>query len=330
MDEKKRRLREMYPEMYNNDNKSKKTNLDDNSYDNANKEEISKKNLNEEKIEKKSSSNDNIDEHIEGYDELVNSIDSKINLPSNLYQKQEKRIDKMKYILAGSVFLIVMYIIFLLMNYVIIPKMVHNRPMVKVPLVEKLNIEQAKERLLLLNLNYEVIGEQYNREYKAGEVINQDPNSGTNVKEQRPVYLIVSKGAEQVKVPNLIGLNYRKVKIKLMNVGLQIGRVDSVNSDKFQVNTILAQSPISGQKMQRDKGVNITISLGSEDMVIVPDVVGYSLTEIYQFLNEHNLVLGNVVYEVNELYDSNTIISQIPEAGSQIQKGSTINLTVAQ
>ena len=248
--------------------------------------------------------------------------------------KKSKKMIKMdtrkQYLLVLVGFFATLYILFLLLNNVIVPKIVHSRPMVEVPSVIGMEEEDARARLLLKNIDFEVVSEQYSTEYKPGIVIKQTPSEGAMVKENRPVYLTVSRGNRLVRVPKIIGMAYRKAEITLLNCHLEVGKVDSVSSEVYAPNTVIGQIPKFNAEKKIGSKVNVTISIGSKNTVVVPDLVGFSLEGVYQYIQNSGLGLGNVVYEINELYDSRTIISQIPAAGDTIQKGSKINLTVAQ
>lgn len=244
--------------------------------------------------------------------------------------KSIRRNTRKQYLIAIVLFFVVLYLVFIALNNFIIPAIVHNRTLVQVPDIVGMTVEQAKEKLLMRNIDFEVISEQYSAEHKPGIVLKQKPNPGDMVKESRPVYLTVSRGSRLVSVPNIKGIQYRQAEIMLMNNHLKVGRIDSVYNEEFKVNTIIRQTPRPGTEMKLGEKVNITISIGSENTVVVPELIGYSLEGIYQFVESKGLHLGNIVYEVNELFDSRTIIKQSPAPGDTVQQGSSINLTVAQ
>ncbi len=248
-------------------------------------------------------------------------------------EKLEKKIKRngfKQYLVVTLIFFISLYILFLIANNFIIPPIVHSRPMVNVPNIIGMTEDQAREKLLMKQIDFEVISEQYNTDYKPGLVIKQTPKPGDMVKEHRPVYLTLSRGSRLVEVPNIRGMNYRKANITLMNSHLEIGKIDSINREDYKANTIVDQAPKARTQMKLGSKVNITLSIGSKNTVVVPDLVRYSLEGVYQYVEKHGLHLGNIVYEINELYESRTIISQTPTAGDTVQQGSSINLIIAQ
>ncbi len=254
-----------------------------------------------------------------------NALHSKYNF-NNMKNKELKK----KYVKIILMYLLIMYVLFLLLNSLIIPAIVHSRPLVTVPNIIGLKEMYAKEKLENIDLEWEVVSEQFNEDTKPGYILKQDPLPGVEVKSGRPVYLIVSKGRESVEVPNLRGLSIRNVEIKLMNYGLKIGKIDSAYSDEFSKNIIFRQYPNPGDQGTDRGTVNITVSLGSSRKVMVPKVVGFALDGIYQFIEENGLKLGNVIYQKNETYQANVIMFQSPAAGDSVQRGTAINITVAQ
>lgn len=253
------------------------------------------------------------------------TLQSKIHI-----QDMKNKELKKKYAKIILVYILIMYALFLLLNSLIIPAIVHSRALVTVPNIIGLKEIHAKEKLENVDLEWEVVSEQYNEDKKPGYILKQDPKPGDEVKSGRPVYLTVSKGREAVEVPNIRGLSIRNVEIKLMNYGLKIGRIDSAFSDEFGRNVVFKQYPNPGEQCSESGKVNITISLGSSSKVMVPKVVGFALDGIYQFIEENGLKLGNVIYEKSETYQSNVIIYQYPAAGDSVQRGASINITVAQ
>ncbi len=259
-------------------------------------------------------------------------VDMELTTPPEMKKlnKEIKRNSFKQYAVVTLIYFISLYIIVLILNNFVIPPIVHSRPMVEVPNIVGMTEEQAREKLIMRKIDFEVVSEQYNADYKPGLVIKQTPKPGDMVKENRPVYLTLSRGSRLVQVPNIRGMNYRKANITLMNAHLELGKVDSVHSEEYKSNTIIDQVPKARTQMKLGSKVNITLSIGSENSVVVPELVGYSLEGIYQYVEEHGLHLGNIVYEINELYDSRTIISQTPAAGDTVQQGSSINLIIAQ
>lgn len=232
------------------------------------------------------------------------------------------------YVLIGfffSIFLLVM-----LFDNFIVPKMVHERPIIVVPDLLGMNQDEAEQKLVQLGLNYEISGEQFSNDMPPGSVLRQLPNSGTEVKQGRPVYLTLSKGKETVRVPSFVGFDIRKAKLEIMKLGLKLGEIRYENSEEFPKDTIIAQTIEPGSRIEYGENIGLTISKGSEETVEMPLLIGQRLEDIVILLETYQLRLGNVKYENSETFQSNVIIDQYPKEYEQIQLGTYINITVSQ
>lgn len=257
---------------------------------------------------------------------------TEINEPPEIPIPKKKKAKKYclnSYLLITLIYFVCLYLIFLILNNFVLPEIVHSRPMVSVPDVVGMTSEQAREKLLMNKIDFEITGAQYSDEHKPDIVLKQHPSPGYMVKEMRPVYLTVSRGPKMVQVPNITGFQYRKAEIQLMNTNLVFGKKDSVHSEEYPAGTIISQIPKAFKDAKIGSKVNITLSVGSENKVVVPDLIGYALESIFRYIEENGLHLGNVVYEESALYDSRTIIRQVPAAGDTVMQGSSVNITVA-
>jgi serine/threonine-protein kinase len=163
----------------------------------------------------------------------------------------------------------------------------------------------------------------------AGQVISQTPDAGTTVKEQRVVTIYVSKGGEDLTMPNLKGLSRLSAEDKLKKMGLTIGSVYEKVSDQ-EVWTVLDQEPASGKKIQKGQTVDLTISKGKQiKLVNVPDFTGGTLDAAKDRLKQLKLSLGSVTREKSR-QASGTILHQTPSAGTEVDEGTTIDFVLAE
>jgi serine/threonine-protein kinase len=232
------------------------------------------------------------------------------------------------YVLIGFFFGI--FILVMLFDNYIVPKMVHERPIIEVPDLLGMNEQDAESKLVEIGLNYEISGEQFSNEMPPGTVLRQLPNSGTEVKKGRPVYLTLSKGKETVRVPSFVGFDIRKAKLEIMKLGLKLGEIKYENSEEYPKDTIIAQTIQPGSKIEYGKRLGLTISKGSEQTIEMPLLIGQRLEDIITLLENYELRLGNVKYENSETFQQNVIIDQYPKEYEQVQLGTYINITVSQ
>jgi serine/threonine-protein kinase len=231
------------------------------------------------------------------------------------------------YIFLG--FVVGLFLIFWLIDSVIMPLIVHNTETVQVPNVVGKSFDDAQSIIENKNLKYIKSGEQYSDNVVPNTVINQIPKSGTEVKVGRSIYLIISKGRETLEVPYLIGKSLREARVNLIQSGLALGNVVYVASDSIGFDTVISQSIGNDRKIPAGSPINIIVSKGSENFVKVPNLVGLAVSEAQSLLTESGFTIGNIFYGKSETYLSGTIIDHSPVAGELAKQNSPINITVA-
>lgn len=102
----------------------------------------------------------------------------------------------------------------------------HNEK-ISVPDLSELTLDKVEEKLDALYLRYEVLDSaNYNPEYPKYAVIEQIPEPGKFVKENRKLYLTLNpSGYREVEVPDVLGKTRRQVEPTLLAMGFQIGTV---------------------------------------------------------------------------------------------------------
>jgi beta-lactam-binding protein with PASTA domain/predicted Ser/Thr protein kinase len=94
----------------------------------------------------------------------------------------------------------------------------------------------------------------------AGEVIRQSPSAGTEVPPGAPVTIVVSKGEQQAKVPNVIGKERREAVEAIRAAGLTAVVEETETAVPGQVGRVTDQFPPPGQEVE--PGAEVTIVVG--------------------------------------------------------------------
>ncbi|SNR60907.1 PASTA domain-containing protein [Lutibacter flavus] len=95
---------------------------------------------------------------------------------------------------------------------------------IEVPSLEKMSLSEVEKTLEELDLKLVVIDSaSYNPEYPKKSVIDQDPEAGDFVKENRKIYLTLNpSGYRSIEVPNVLGKTKRQVTSQLRAIGFRI------------------------------------------------------------------------------------------------------------
>ena len=198
---------------------------------------------------------------------------------------------------------------------------------VQVPDVKERPMALAKELLETSKLRVSIV-EQYDAKVSAGQVISQSPDAGTMVKEQRVVTIYVSKGGEELTMPNLKGLSRLSAESKLKNMGLVVGAVYEKVSDQ-EAWTVLEQEPAEGKKIAKGQSVELTVSKGKQiKLVRVPDFSGGTLDAAKDRLKQLRLSVGSVTSEKSR-QAAGTILYQSPRSGTDVDEETTVDFVIA-
>ena len=218
-------------------------------------------------------------------------------------------------------------IIILLFDNLIIPWYV-NSPETIVPNV--IGLESVDAINLLESTGFEpmIIDTSYGVNYPAGMIFLQKPAEGKIVKVGRKIYLFVSGGAYVVSVPQLIGKTVLDAKFALERLGLKLGRITQLPSDKPE-EMIFDQQYADGTPLKKGQTVNITVSAGrGGGSIEVPDLIGKSLAQAEQILADSSLNIGKVNFQMSLTLLPNTVLDQYPSSGNKLNPGESVDLFV--
>ena len=199
---------------------------------------------------------------------------------------------------------------------------------VTVPRLTSFTLEVAKDLI-----NQENLGEggttYENSDKTAGVVIGQFPEAYSSVNAGTPVDLVVSSGPkiETVEVPNLEGQELSVALETLRTRDLIPGSVTQDYSDKPE-NIIIYQSRAPGESVDKGTAVNLVVSRGVEDNIVVPSLKGLNESVALDTINKLGLVPRSVTSEFSDS-DINTVISQSLTVNSEVEKGTEIDLVLS-
>ena len=137
-----------------------------------------------------------------------------------------------------------------------------HRNEVAVPDLVNKGYKKAQHDLYKEGLYIDKKGERNSSEILEGSIIAQDPPANSMVKKGYTIDVIVSKGPELVKIPSLDNLSVDETKIRLMNIGLEIGSINYSYSNEIMKRKVIYSQPISGMDVPKHSKVNLVVSLG--------------------------------------------------------------------
>jgi beta-lactam-binding protein with PASTA domain/tRNA A-37 threonylcarbamoyl transferase component Bud32 len=160
----------------------------------------------------------------------------------------------------------------------------------------------------------------------ANHVIRQTPPAGTKLAPGADVELVISSGAPLVAIPSILGYTSADAQRELANAKLRARLAQRFGSEpKDQV---VAVAPPPGQPVREGSLVTLTVSRGPQP-AHVPNVVSMNLDDARASLKKLGLTLNVVDKQISDTIPQDTIMSQAQAAGSEIDRGSTIDVMVS-
>ena len=211
--------------------------------------------------------------------------------------------------------------------FFIIP-LLKTTPDTMVPDLSGSTIEQARviteQRSLLLVVG----GEEESEKYSENLICRQAPLPGSAVRARSTVTVFVSKGSNEVVLPDFKGQGLSEVTVRLAELGLKIGEVKSEENATIGKDRIISTEPRAGSRVDKGDVISVVLSRGVE-VANVPRLIGKSLSTAKRIIEDNGFAVGSVSWEVSIDYNVGIIMRQKPGAGQKVRKGSKINLVVA-
>lgn len=139
-------------------------------------------------------------------------------------------------------------------------------------------------------------------------------------------WLATNVFAEDVTVPNLVGMEVNEAREELEELGLD-PEVDERPS-KEDVNIVFRQDPEAGEVVKEGDTVTLFVSEGARQTT-VPDLEGLSLDDAEEELADAHLQVGDVTREQNDEFDENHVIRHDPGPGEEVDRGTRVDLVVS-
>ena len=200
--------------------------------------------------------------------------------------------------------------------------------MVTVPNVEGLTQDAATTAITAAKLMMGAVTQQANNTVATGNVISQDPASGSSAAQGSPVKLVISSGPQMVTVPNVEGLTQDATTTAITGAKLTVGTVTQRTSNTVAAGKVISQDPTSGSSVALGSPMNLVISSGPQ-MVTVPNVEGLTQDAATTAITVAKLMIGAVTQQANNTVATGNVISQDPASGSSAAQGSPVKLVIS-
>lgn len=199
---------------------------------------------------------------------------------------------------------------------------------VQIPELVGMEQIQAEAKVKELKLEMVVGGEKYDKDVPAGSIISQDPAYMPNytIKEKSTITVIISKGRNVVTVPKVVGLTKEEAVEELEALGLLVNVTEDYDK-KVEAGIVIEQDVKQDTEIDAGETVTIKVSKGIEK-VTVPDLLGKTEEEAKKLIKDNGLKLKTTATAEDTTKDDGVVIKQSLDAGTEVEKDSSITITV--
>ncbi len=178
------------------------------------------------------------------------------------------------------------------------------------------------------------VDEVYSDEYEEGKITEQKPAAGEQVTKGEKIYVIVSLGPANAKIPmpDLVEWELEQAKIALNNLKLNITVKEVTEvSETIPAGSVIRTDPEAEKELSADQTVTLYVSAGKEIRTSsMPEVVGYDRDKAKKILEDQELDLDIVI---EEIFDSEVEVGKVvrssPEEGVEIKTAQRVTLYVS-
>jgi serine/threonine protein kinase/beta-lactam-binding protein with PASTA domain len=183
----------------------------------------------------------------------------------------------------------------------------------------------AEKKLDALGLRYEVVTVP-SESIAADRVVREDPRAASKVAARTTVQLYVSAGLPTVDLIDVRQYSSDDAQRYLRNAKLVPQIVEKF--DKSARGTVLSQKPAPGSAVPIRSHVVLVVSKGAQP-VSVPDVVSQTVSDATSSLGSRRLTLVISERDPSDQIPADTITSQSPQPGTQVDPNTAVTVIVS-
>ena len=167
-----------------------------------------------------------------------------------------------------------------------------------------------------------VVGQTVESEEAAGTILRQDPAAGITV--------TVSGGPEVIQMIDVTNQEYLKALATLRDMGLSVEAPEYQFDDEVPANYIISYTPAEGTELKAGDSVHLVVSKGPEaSKVTLISFADMAQSDAESRIRLMNLEVGEIEHVSSETVPEGKVVEQWPEAGTEVEEGSKVNLTVS-
>ena len=202
-----------------------------------------------------------------------------------------------------------------------------NSEQIKVPDLEGMTQEEARETLNNLKLGFKKGGEKPSETIEEGKIVEQEIEAGTSVDPHTEIVCYVSTGVQEVEIPDVKDMTQTAAVASLEELGL-LTEIKKANDAEIEIGNIISTDPKAGTKVKSGTTVTLTVSTGEGDTAVhVPNVKGLTESDAKSVLEGVGLKV-EVKTGTDNTVGVGDVFDQSIAADTRVESGTTITITV--
>jgi beta-lactam-binding protein with PASTA domain len=170
-------------------------------------------------------------------------------------------------------------------------------------------------------------GQRLDPAIPAGQIVLQEPASGTRTRRERSVRVWVSAGPRSMVVPALAGESERTAELRVKQEGLVLTGMAEIRSADYPPGTVVAQYPAAKSTSGE---VALLVNRGERGArYVMPDLIGVNGSRAADVLRTRGFRVTVVGEHPYPGVPAGIVLRQNPQAGFQIAPGDPISLEVS-
>ena len=141
------------------------------------------------------------------------------------------------------------------------------------------------------------------------------------------IAVLALTGGEEIEAPDFKGMTMQQAQELAEQMDIKVKEGDEVISDEVDKGLIVSQNPEAGSTIKTGSAITVNISKGLGDGS-VPDLTGKMKDDLSDYLEAAGFKLGAVTTKASDQPEG-TVLSQNPKAGSEVEKGTAIDVVVS-
>ncbi|NQV30532.1 MAG: PASTA domain-containing protein [Candidatus Marinimicrobia bacterium] len=209
----------------------------------------------------------------------------------------------------------------LLLNSVILPLYVNWNNEIRVPSLTHTDLVKATNILSDRDLEWTIKDTIYRRDMPSQFIMDQYPEAGQMVKENRRIQLTINLPPAKLEMPDLVAITERQATIALDRIGLLLVETLKDSSDLFEKTVVIKQSVAAGLPVAPGDSITLTVSLGKRNLKkIMPNLLNKGIDEAVRLLEINGFTVGKIQQTQNSQLLPNTVVTQSEASGKEFPK----------